>query len=139
MTGLEELLAIKEIKKLKGRYQRALDASRWDEFAEYLAEDFTVMETGLQEPVVGREKVIEQCRRSVENYGGWKHHVLLPDIEILSETTAKGTWTITNFEGIYEDEYVKEGGRWKVRRSQVTLSETQAAETLKRRGGNRPS
>jgi SnoaL-like domain len=133
MNSLDELIAIEEIKKLKGRYQRALDAGKWDEFANCLAEDFTVWETGLSEPVVGREAVLKQTRQSFKNYGGWKHHVLLPDIEILSDTTAKGVWTITSFEGIYEDEYVKIDGKWRVRKTSVTLSEKFYNSLMERR------
>jgi hypothetical protein len=135
MNSLEELIAIEEIKKLKGRYQRALDAGRWHEFADCLAEDFSVWETGLTEPVVGRDAVLKQTRQSFEKHGGWKHHVLLPDIEILSDTAAKGVWTITSFEGIYEDEYVKVDGKWRVQKTRVTLSEKFYKSLMERRAG----
>ena len=38
MDAVERLVAIEEIKSLKGRYQRALDAGRWDEFEGCLTE-----------------------------------------------------------------------------------------------------
>jgi SnoaL-like domain len=40
MDAVERLVATEEIKGLKGRYQRAVDAGRWDEFEECLTEDF---------------------------------------------------------------------------------------------------
>lgn len=39
MDPLEELLAIEEIRKLKARYFRALDAKDWDAFAGVFAPD----------------------------------------------------------------------------------------------------
>ena len=57
------------------------------------------------------------------NQGGWKHHMILPDIEITSQTTARGTWTLTAFDGWYEDRYAKEDGRWKVQWTHVHLSD----------------
>jgi hypothetical protein len=137
MDDLAKLMAIEEIKKLKGRYVRALDAGRWDEFANCLAADFAVWETGLTEELSGRDVVVAQARHSFETHGRWKHHAILPDIEIMSDTTAKGVWTVASFDGIYEDEYVKIDGQWKVRRARVTLSEAYAQEVIKRRGGNR--
>jgi SnoaL-like domain len=127
MDAVERLVAMEEIKSLKGRYQRAVDAGRWDEFEECLTEDFSVFEDGMSERIHGRDVVLEATRQGFEirqKQGGWKHHMILPDIEITSETTAKGTWTITAFDGWYEDRYAKEGGRWKVQWTHVHLTET---------------
>jgi len=137
VSPLERLMAIEEIKQLKGRYQRALDNSRWDEFADCLAEDFWVMETGLEEPIRGRDEVLAQVRRSVETYGGWKHHAILPQIEITSDTTAKGTWTFAGSGSIYEDEYVRVDGNWKVKSARVILTPDHARSVMELRGGDR--
>jgi hypothetical protein len=109
------------------------DAGRWEEFADCLAEDFTVWETGMTTELSGRENVLAQTRHSFENFGRWKHHVVSPVIEITSETTATGVWTVTSFDGIYEDEYVKVSGQWKVRRTRVTLSADYAAQDVRER------
>jgi SnoaL-like domain len=135
MNELDRLVAIEEIKRLKGRYQRALDAGRWPEFQECLTEDFSVFEDGMSERSHGRDVVLESTREAFEirkRQGGWKHHVILPDIEITSETTAEGIWTITAFDGWYEDRYAKEDGRWKIQWTHVHLSPA-AIELLRER------
>ena len=55
------------------------------------------------------------------------HHGHHPEIEITGETTARGTWGLYNYlidrqnnrgqriAGIYQDEYIKENGRWKIK------------------------
>ncbi len=135
MDEVERLVAIEEIKKLKGRYQRALDAGRWDEFELCLTEDFSVFEDGLSERIHGRDTVLDATRRGFEvrrEQGGWKHHMILPDIEITSQTTARGTWTLTAFDGWYEDRYAKEDGRWKVQWTHVHLSDAALKQLLER-------
>jgi hypothetical protein len=134
VSDLERLVAIEEIKQLKGRYQRALDNGRWDEFSDCLAEDFWVMETGLDQPIRGRDTVLEQVRHSFETYGGWQHHVILPEIEITGQTTARGKWTFANSGSVYEDEYVKLDGRWRVQSARVILTPEHARRVLELRG-----
>jgi hypothetical protein len=133
------LVETEEIKRLKGRYQRALDAGRWEEFASYLTEDFTVWESGYGAHS-GRELVVQRTRAGYEAFGGWSHHAILPDIEITSETTAKGIWTFGD--GFYEDEYVKENDQWKVKATRVNLgkaTEEKLQEFLSEHPELRPS
>jgi hypothetical protein len=140
MNELDRLVAIEEIKRLKGRYQRAVDAGHWAEFEECLTEDFSVFEDGMSERTYGRDVVLEATREAFEirqKQGGWKHHVILPDIEITSETTAEGTWTITAFDGWYEDRYAKEDGRWKVQWTHVHLTEAAVQLLLERYAAGR--
>ena len=60
------------------------------------------------------------------------HHGHAPEIEITSDTTAKGRWQLydcicnipakTAFMGwgYYEDEYVKEQGKWKIKITKIS-------------------
>ena len=117
MDDLARLVEAEEIKRLKGRYSRAVDFGLWEEFASYLTEDFA-----FSDPIYGefrgRDLIVERTRAAYEAMGGgWQHHPILPDIEITSATSATGVWTFGT--GRYEDEYVKIDGSWKLKTSRV--------------------
>ena len=117
MDDLTRLVEIDEIKRLKGRYSRAVDAGLWDEFASYLTEDFAFSDATHGE-FQGRDLIIQRTRAAYEAMGGgWEHHPILPDIDITSATSATGVWTCGS--GRYEDEYVKVDGAWKLKSSRV--------------------
>lgn len=68
------------------------------------------------------------------------HHGANPQIEVLDETRARGTWslayflintrdrTLTQLAGYYEDEYRKEGGAWKISRTRFVATSTLAMQ-----------
>ena len=127
MDPVERLVAIEEIKQLKARYQRALDMAQWDVFEQCLTEDFSVFEDGLDERIHGRDLVLQSVKMGFDLFqeqGGWKHWVILPEIDVTSPTTATGLWTFA-VPGIgncwYEDRYAVEDGRWKVQWTHVHL------------------
>ena len=75
----------------------------------------------------GRDFVVKVLKRSMRNVKT-AHQGHNPDIEITSDTTAAGKWslndrvespdkTTTTGHGIYEDEYVKVDGVWKIKKS----------------------
>jgi hypothetical protein len=132
LSDLERMAAIEDIKQLKGRYQRALDGHQWEVFASCLTEDFTVRDDSMGRSTEGRDQVIANIREALGKFSLRKHYMILPEIEITSSTTAKGKWTLTDFEAWYEDEYVKENGEWKVRRTHVHRSEADIQRTKDR-------
>jgi SnoaL-like domain len=96
---LEELHAIEQIKRLKGRYFRCMDTKDWDGFQAVFAADAamdTTQEAPDMEVVHGNEKI----RRFVEGAVGpvvTVHHGHMPEIEITSPTTARGVWAMQDF------------------------------------------
>ncbi|HUP91838.1 MAG TPA: nuclear transport factor 2 family protein [Solimonas sp.] len=66
------------------------------------------------------------------------HHGANPQIEVLDERRARGTWslgyflintqerTLTQLGGYYEDEYRKEAGGWKISRTRFVATSTLA-------------
>lgn len=129
MDPVERLVAIEDIKQLKARYQRALDFGHWEVFERCLTEDFSVYEDGLDMRIHGRDAVLESVRMGFDLFterGGWKHWVILPEIEITSPTTATGIWTfaVADYGHCwYEDRYEKIDGEWRVQWTHVHLSE----------------
>jgi hypothetical protein len=95
MTDVERLLAIEEIKRLKSRYFYYFDYKDWARWrAEVWAPDgarLEVPEANME--LVGVDNIIKYAS---ENAGDQisTHHGHMPDIEILSDTTAKGVWAM---------------------------------------------
>ena len=64
------------------------------------------------------------------------HHGMNPQIEVLDEANARGTWSlhyflintqtrgVTQLAGYYEDEYCKTGGAWKISRTRFVPTST---------------
>ena len=95
MTDIERLLAIEDIKRLKSKYFYCLDYKDWDGWKrDVLAHDieFHVPEA-LEEPIKGVDIFIKWTAESAGNQVS-THHGHMPDIEILTETTAKGIWAM---------------------------------------------
>jgi hypothetical protein len=131
------LWAVEEIKKLKARYFRLMDLQRWDEWAEvftddcdmYLGSGEGIAISGKAE-IVARAAAVMATRTSV-------HHGHMPEIELMSERTATGVWSLyacsvdrdaapsstgatRQTYGHYFDHYFKgEDGRWRIGRVQL--------------------
>lgn len=127
MNSLEQ---IEEIKKLKARYFRFIDRKLWDEWADVFTEDATVQFGPDPENVWhGRQQIVEQCSRSLAG-ATTVHHGHMPEIELMSPTTATGIWAMFDYVqmpsttlkgyGHYEEEYVKEEGKWRIKSLRLT-------------------
>jgi hypothetical protein len=94
MTEIEKLLAIEEIKRVKSKYFYAVDHKDWDLWRrEVFAPDarLETPEVGLK--IEGFEAILAWVIESVGDQVS-VHHGHMPDIEITSETTARGTWAM---------------------------------------------
>ena len=138
MTDIERLVAIEEIKKLKARYFRCMDTKDWTGFEGVFAADSTADYT----PEGG-----ERSRWSATGAAGITklvkdlvapaltiHHGHMPEIEIVSATSARGIWamedliwwpegsqrkTLHGF-GHYHETYEQIGGRWLIKTLRLT-------------------
>ena len=142
MDELQELQArvraledIEAIRKLKARYWLSVDRKLWAEFGECFTDD-AVMDVPPVTHWQGRKEIVQSLSKILASmitvHQG--HHV---DIELTSDTTAKGIWAMyDNLQdkrlnskmegyGFYEDEYVKENGRWKIKKLKLTRFFTQ--------------
>ena len=131
---LDDLLAIEAIKQLKARYFLFMDTKRWDEWRELFTDDVRV-EGGP--PHDSRDAFVDFVRRGLENVQS-AHQGHTPIIEVTSESTARGTWAMSDDllfpaghpwagtqprrcgYGHYEEEYRKVDGDWKIASMRLT-------------------
>jgi hypothetical protein len=95
---LERLVAIEAIKQLKARYYRFLDTHNWDALETVFTTD-GVMDVSVPERIVKEDDGIYRGRKAIRDFAQKAvgtaltiDHALMPEIEILSSTTAKGVW-----------------------------------------------
>ena len=121
---------VRAIEDLMARYCRTLDLQDWDGFRAVFTDDAVLDATAIGSVVYeGGDAFIEAMKTSLVGVTA-VHHVLMPEIEITSATTATGTWamedrmwfpngkTIHGF-GHYHQRYVKVDGRWLLQHSKV--------------------
>ena len=133
MDAMQELVEIEAIKKLKARYQRAVDTKDWELMRSVLAENARSVYSDGKYAYEGRDAIVEFLAdpRGLGNTAIVSmHHAHTPEIDITSETTANGKWYLEDFvisalpsdgapdgtvmhgTGIYIDQYVKVDGEW---------------------------
>lgn len=140
--GWEEIEAIKQ---LKARYFRYMDTKQWDKWGDVFTEDAELVNPQARDvPLRGREEIQRTVSHNLENVIS-VHHGHMPEIELLSETTAHGVWSMYDrlvgtrhsredvgevlLEGYghYIEDYRKdEDGRWRIRRLQLMRLHTES-------------
>lgn len=126
---------VESIKKLKHRYFYCIDHKLWEELANCFTEDF-VSEFYPDAPLLvnrkfeGKMNFINYIKELMEIITIHQGHN--SDIQITTDTTAKGKWALNDnlFDtkrnthmtgwGNYEEEYVKENGKWKIKKLKLT-------------------
>ena len=136
LSELEKRIRVMEdieaIKKLKAKYFRCVDKKLWEEMETVLTED-AVADYGMGiELLQGRKAIMEFLKKNLDRDSMISvHQGHNPEIEITSDTTARGVWvlndrliiqTIATSSGwrYYEDEYVKVNGEWKKKSTKIT-------------------
>ena len=136
LSDLEKRIRVMEdieaIKKLKAKYFRCVDKKLWEEMETVLTED-AVADYGMGiELLQGRKAIMEFLKKNLAPDSMISvHQGHNPEIEITSDTTARGVWvlndrliiqTIATLNGwrYYEDEYVKVNGEWKKKSTKIT-------------------
>ncbi len=124
MSELEWLVALEEIRLLKARRDRYVDAHDWDAYEALHAPDHMSQNDGL-EPWLSSKEMIENVSRMM-NDTITVHHSYDPEIIFDSPTKARGIWamsaaavakngdqvTWTHVYGYYYETYEKRDGRW---------------------------
>ncbi len=140
LNDVQRLLAIEEIKKLKARYFRLLDAHDWEPFAELFTDDVVLEIAESSSGVSTKDQFLTALRKHLTSAVS-VHHGHMPEIEITSDTTATGIWAmfdsvtppagsdypvLTGF-GHYREEYRLEGDRWRISRLELTRIKRETA------------
>jgi hypothetical protein len=130
MDSIDRLLAIEEIKSLKARYFRCVDTKDWKAFEAVFTADasFDVSEDLPGCILIGRSRIAKFVSASLADCLTI-HHGHCPEIEITSDTTARGIWAMEDLlrwsatspsrpnqslhgYGHYIETYAKDGDRW---------------------------
>ena len=129
---VDRLEGARAVRKLQRAFGYYMDRGLWDEAADLFTDTGTV-EIGMDGVYVGKARILDYLQR----LGGGHHGMvygqldewlqLQPVVDVAADgLTAKGRWRdlgmIGKFgksaawrDGIYENDYVKEGGVWKIR------------------------
>jgi hypothetical protein len=134
MDLIQKLAAIEEIKVLKARYFRYLDAKDWDGWKQFVfcADSEMLVPEAQPEPVIGIDRIItfvDQVLRGTVTI----HHGHMPEITIESDSAASGVWAMEDLiywpkdrlaqsrysklqgYGHYHERYVREQSGWRIR------------------------
>ncbi len=142
MDDIQRLIAIEEIKQLKARYFRSIDTKDFENLRTVFASDATFDSSeALRDPVLGTppefeepatvsglEEIIAYISEALET-GQSVHQGHTPEIELISDTTARG---IVPFEdilvsealnfrgyGYYHETYECVDGAWRIKTSVI--------------------
>jgi hypothetical protein len=141
LDTLQKLVYTEEIKSLKSRYFRLMDSKQWQEWRGLFCDDASFQIEGLSidpggtEPseFQGADEFVAMAVRSLDQ-GVSVHQGYSPEIEILSDTEARGVWGMFDWSdttvdgasvefrgyGHYHDEFRREDGQWRISRLMIT-------------------
>lgn len=135
MTPVDRLLAIEEIKQLRGRFARCMDTKDWAGMRATLADDCVFdagQEVNVEEFWHGAWDIVANIRRSLIHATS-VHHAHTPEIELIDADTATGIWAMQdqlrwpgpplvemNGNGHYHETYVRRDGRWLMKSFKLT-------------------
>jgi hypothetical protein len=127
---IESLDSVRAIKRLQYAYGHYVELGLWNDFADLFAEDAV---TNYQQGVRGQEAIrrlfldqVGQGKLGLAEGRIYPHILFQPVITLAPDgRTAKGRWRIlamlggyggsaTWYSGVYENEYVLDGGVWKI-------------------------
>jgi hypothetical protein len=123
---------IEAIKQLKARYFRLMDTKEWETMRREVFADDVVVDTSSSGGgvIAGAAPFVAFLREAIGDVVT-VHHGHMPEIEIMSATTASGIWAMEDMlrwpngmemhgYGHYHETYEKVGDRWCISRSELT-------------------
>ena len=132
---MEELMEIERIKRLKARYFRTMDTKDWKGMRQVFTDD-VVMDTTASggNLIEGADAFLDFLEPTLRD-AVTVHHGHMPEIELTSDTAARGVWALQDTilwpdgtrmvgYGHYHETYEKIGGEWKIKSSTLTRLHT---------------
>jgi hypothetical protein len=128
---IRNLEDIEAIRKLKAKYWRCIDRKLFNELEECFTED-VIVDYGPDMQFQGRKEALQFFREILGNDSVITVHAGYgAEIEIISDSTAKGVWALSDYVitepdskmkgwAHYEDEYLKENGKWKKKSTKIS-------------------
>jgi SnoaL-like domain len=133
MTTASASMDLEAIKQLKARYFRLMDTKQWAEWEDLFTEDGVIgpLATGIPGVAAmdpqSRHEFVKQARKNLADVKSI-HHGYMPEIELLSEVSARGIWAMDDLleypngsplkrlrgYGYYHETYAKVRGEWKI-------------------------
>ncbi|HUJ67588.1 MAG TPA: nuclear transport factor 2 family protein [Acidimicrobiales bacterium] len=132
---MEELMEIERIKQLKARYFRTMDGKDWKGMRQVFADDVVMDTTESGGNVIeGADAFLDFLEPTLRDTIT-VHHGHMPEIEITSDTSARGVWALQDTilwpngtrmvgYGHYHETYEKVRGQWKIKSSTLTRLHT---------------
>jgi len=122
---------IEAIKKLRGRYWRCIREKLWDDYLDCFTDDAEV-DLGVGMQLRGMKELTQFYKETMPTL----RDVIIPqghnpEIDVLSDTRATGKWLIDNPQiekptnkavrqgSIYDEEYAKENGKWRIKKQKI--------------------
>ena len=90
----DRLGTLREIEELKYRYLRFLDQKRWDDLGELLLPDCVSSYADGHHYYEGREAIVSFLRENLPPERVTTHHCHHPEIELVGDDEATGTWAL---------------------------------------------
>lgn len=131
MSTVDELADVEQLKKLKARYFRTMDTKDWSAMRTVFTDDVVVDTTQSGGGMITGGDAFMAFLESTLQGATTVHHGHMPEIEIISPTTARGVWALQDTIlwpdgsrmvgfGHYHETYEKAAGEWRIKSS--TLS-----------------
>ncbi|MBM4384320.1 MAG: alpha/beta hydrolase fold domain-containing protein [Deltaproteobacteria bacterium] len=129
-TDADALGVIEQIHQLKARYFRLMDTKRWDEMRAVFAREATLTDEESNSRWSGRDGIVAGLAGVLAPPVRTFHHGHMPEIEVLSDTEARGVWAMNDWVdtpaftldgwGHYHERYVFEDGAWRIAELRLT-------------------
>lgn len=140
---IDQMNDLEAIRQVKARYFRLMDTQQWKEWESCFTADISAFYAGvprarpdlpLDVGCEGRTTLVEGISKLMTGAQSI-HQGFMPELELTSATTARGIWAMFDFVmlptchfkgwGHYHEDYVKEGGAWKLKKIRLTRLHTE--------------